>query len=90
MNVSLTPELEALVEGRVRSGCYQSASEVVREALRLLGEVEELRAARLKHLRKEIAAGLQDLDQGRSVVFDRKLADLIKAKGRGAPARHRG
>ena len=36
MNVSLTPELEALVNEKVRSGLYQTASEVVREALRLL------------------------------------------------------
>jgi antitoxin ParD1/3/4 len=36
MNVSLTPELEALVIEKVRSGLYQTASEVVREALRLL------------------------------------------------------
>ena len=36
MNVSLTPELEALVNDKVRSGLYQTASEVVREALRLL------------------------------------------------------
>ena len=36
MNVSLTPELEALVNEKVRSGLYQTASEVVREGLRLL------------------------------------------------------
>ena len=36
MNVSLTPELEALVNEKVRSGLYHTASEVVREALRLL------------------------------------------------------
>ena len=90
MNVSLTPKLEAQVDERVRSGRYQSASEVVREALRLLEDVEQLRSVRLKHLRKEIAAGLQDLDHGRSAVFDQKLADSIKAKGRKALARHRG
>ena len=36
LNVSLTPDLSRFVEGRIRSGRYQSASEVVREALRLL------------------------------------------------------
>jgi antitoxin ParD1/3/4 len=90
MNVSLTPKLEALVDERVRSGWYQSASEVVREALRLLEEVEQLRSARLKHLRKEISAGLQDLERGHSTVFDRKLSESIKAMGRKALARHRG
>jgi len=34
MNVSLTDELEAIIEGKVRSGLYNSASEVVRDALR--------------------------------------------------------
>ena len=36
MNVSLTRELEDLVNEKVRSGLYQTSSEVVREALRLL------------------------------------------------------
>jgi antitoxin ParD1/3/4 len=36
MNVSLTPELERFVAGRVASGRYRSASEVVRAALRCL------------------------------------------------------
>ncbi|HEV3026170.1 MAG TPA: type II toxin-antitoxin system ParD family antitoxin [Planctomycetota bacterium] len=89
MNVSLTPKLVALVEERVRSGRYQSASEVVREALRLLEDVEQVRAARLKELRRDIAAGLKDLDHGRSVAFDRDLADAIKAKGRKTLARQR-
>lgn len=38
MNVSLTPELETLISKKVESGRYTSASEVVREALRLLEE----------------------------------------------------
>ena len=41
MNVSLTPELEALVTEKVRSGLYQTASEVVREALRLLKQRDD-------------------------------------------------
>jgi len=38
MNVSLTPELEEFIAVKVESGRYTSASEVVREALRLLEE----------------------------------------------------
>jgi antitoxin ParD1/3/4 len=82
MNVSLTRELESMVEERVRSGRSQSASEVVREALRLLTEVEEVRSLRLKELRKEIAAGLHDLDRGAAAPFDRKLLASIKARAR--------
>ncbi len=35
-NVSLTPELEAFIDGRLASGRYRGASEVVRADLRLL------------------------------------------------------
>ena len=45
MNVSLTPELAAFVQGRVASGRYGSASEVVRAALRLLEEDERRKQA---------------------------------------------
>lgn len=44
-NVSLTPELEAFIDGRVATGRYRSASEVVRAALRLLEEDERRREA---------------------------------------------
>jgi antitoxin ParD1/3/4 len=41
MNVSLTPELESFIQGKVSTGLYYSASEVVREGLRL-GSVSDL------------------------------------------------
>ena len=44
-NVSLTPEIEAFIDGRVASGRFRSASEVVRAALRLLEEEERRREA---------------------------------------------
>jgi antitoxin ParD1/3/4 len=59
MNVSLTPELEQHIRTKVDSGRYLSASEVVREALRLLEQMEK----RLEELRVEIQKGL---DSGRS------------------------
>jgi antitoxin ParD1/3/4 len=43
MNVSLTPELEKFIDGKVGSGLYNNASEVVREGLRLLKEHDEVR-----------------------------------------------
>ena len=47
-NDSLTPELEALVDSKVASGRYRSASEVVRAALRLLDERERSLERRLR------------------------------------------
>jgi antitoxin ParD1/3/4 len=48
MNVNLTPQLEEMVRTKVSSGMYTSASEVMREALRLLEEQDRLRAAKLE------------------------------------------
>ncbi|AFZ03038.1 type II toxin-antitoxin system ParD family antitoxin [Calothrix sp. PCC 6303] len=62
MNVSLTPELEQLVHEKVKTGRYLSASEVVREALRLLEERDRIRETRLEALRSEIAIGIKQGD----------------------------
>lgn len=66
MSVSLNPELEDLIHERVRSGRYTSASGVVREALRLLQDRDELKRLRLVESRTQAAAGLQSLGQGRA------------------------
>ena len=58
MNVNLTPQLEELVRSKVASGLYTSASEVVREALRLMDEQDRLREAKLEQLRSDIRQGL--------------------------------
>lgn len=72
MNVSLTPQLENFVKQKVESGLYGSASEVVREALRLLGE----RDGRLEALRQDIRDGFAS---GSSAPMD---FDALKAEGR--------
>ena len=64
MNVSLTPQLEKLVSDKVESGRYNSASEVVREALRLFQKRDEVRELQLQGLRNKIAEGLDSLDRG--------------------------
>ncbi len=72
MNVDLTPELEQLVQTRLNSGRYHSASEVVREALRLLEQRDEVR--------NQIEEGWQSAQRGEVVdgdqVFDRLDAEL--------------
>ncbi len=67
MNVSLTPELEEFVSAKVESGRYTSASEVVREALRLLGDHESARAAQLADFNGELGRRLASLDRGETV-----------------------
>jgi len=64
VNISLTPELERLVDDKVKSGRYATASEVIREGLRLLEEHEQLKEQRLAELRRKIDRGLEQLDQG--------------------------
>jgi antitoxin ParD1/3/4 len=67
MNVSLTPELEKFVSSKVGSGRYNSASEVVREALRLLEDHDSARAAQLAEFNGEIGRRLASLDRGETV-----------------------
>ncbi len=59
MNINLTPHLEDMIRKKVDSGLYASASEVVREALRLMEEQERVRAFRLEQLRRDIREGLE-------------------------------
>jgi antitoxin ParD1/3/4 len=87
MNVSLTPELERLVNEKVESGLYQTASEVVREALRLLRDRDQAR----EQLRADVQAGFDQLARGEGRAHDktsgRQLAERIKARGRAARAK---
>lgn len=66
MNVSLTPELEEFVQTKVQSGRYNSASEVVREALRLLEDMEKVRVAQVAEFDDELSRRLSSLDRGES------------------------
>ena len=75
MNVSLTPHLEKLVLDRVKSGRYTSASEVIREALRLLEQRDRHEDQDLSHLKSVVDAG------GGSPV-DEAAVERIKRRGR--------
>jgi antitoxin ParD1/3/4 len=76
MNVSLTPELGRFVAEKVESGRYTSASEVVREALRLLQEHEQSRTAQLAAFNRELQARLDSLDRGEHVMAEESKAEL--------------
>src|SRR5450759_5038968 len=87
MNVSLTTELEKFVSAKVESGRYNSASEVVREALRLLEGHDQARSVQLAGFNQELGRRLDTLDRGQHVSpadaragLKRKIEQRRKAK----------
>jgi antitoxin ParD1/3/4 len=82
MNVPLTQDLAEYVRRKVQSGLYTSASEVVRQALRLLADQDNLNQVHEQELRRQIAEGLRSAEQSPVVdgeaVFDRLEARLRK------------
>jgi antitoxin ParD1/3/4 len=80
MNVSLTPELENLVNEQVKSGLYNSASEVVREGLRLFKEQLILREIRRDELRREIMLGVEQIRNGEFVEVKASELDAFAEK----------
>ncbi len=76
MNVNLTPELEQLVSQKVSSGLYNSASEVVREALRMMQQRDELRRIQQDELRKEVQKGIDALRAGKFTEYE-TAEDLV-------------
>jgi antitoxin ParD1/3/4 len=64
-NISLTPEQDAFVEEAVKSGEYQNASEMVRDALRALQQRRREDALKLEALRRQIDAGIDALERGK-------------------------
>lgn len=92
MNVYLGPELDRFVGDLIKSGMYQSQSEVLRESLRLLKEREEMHRIRLDELRQKIAIGAAQakagkLRKGDGNTFDRiRTAATKRAKARARKA----
>ena len=64
MNANLGPVFEEFVQDLLKSGLYQSQSEVIREGLRLLKEREDLKKLRAEELRKQVALGIEQADNG--------------------------
>ena len=82
VNISLTPQQEARVRERVASGDYASVSEVIRAALRLLDQQEELREIQIQELRKEVMIGVRQAKRGEVEDFDETVVEDIKKRGR--------
>jgi antitoxin ParD1/3/4 len=82
LNVSLTPALEQFVQARVASGRYQTASEVVREGLRLLEERESEREAALEELRAKIRRGAGQAGRGELVDGETVFEEIRQLSAR--------
>lgn len=87
MNVSLPRELAAFVEDEVASGDYSTASEVVRDALRLLRREREQYEQKMAVLRREIQIGMDDIEAGR--ISDRTVEDIAAETRAAAVARRK-
>ena len=69
---------EGFIKQQVESGRYRSASEVIRDALRLLEEREELRETQMRNLRQQVQEGKES---GPGIPAD-KIFDRLEAKYR--------
>lgn len=82
MTITLTEELEELITARVRNGEYESATDVIRESLRLLLAKEQ----GMENLRQEIMRGIADIDAGKFTDYDvdmdgENFSRVIAARG---------
>jgi antitoxin ParD1/3/4 len=85
VNISITPELDAFLESRVKSGRYQTTSEVVREGLRMLERHENERDEAFLQLRKKLERGASQAERGELIdgdaVFE-ELREMIEERRR--------
>lgn len=82
MNVSLGRQWEQFVNEKVQSGRYQTASEVLRDGLRLLEQREKalrrMSPQTIEELERMLEAGIKQLDAGKGVLGDLAIKDLRK------------
>ena len=69
MSINLTPDLERIIEEKVASGVYASPDEVIRESLRLLQERDDFYRFRQEMLRRDMEAGLHQIETGQTRLF---------------------
>ncbi|MGH2560955.1 MAG: type II toxin-antitoxin system ParD family antitoxin [Thermomicrobiales bacterium] len=73
MQVDIDSQVAGLIQQQIESGDYHDATEVVREAVRLMAE----RNRRLQQLRAEIAIGVEQIGRGELIDFTPELLDEL-------------
>ena len=86
MHISLTPELEQYARQKVDTGLYNNASEVIREALRLMVKTEQ----KERDLRAAVTAGFDQIQQGDFVEISSREAFLKTVRNRATHAQDEG
>ena len=69
-NVNLTEHFDRFIETGVMSGRFSNASEVVREALRLLEQREQEDSAKIEWLRAATKEATDSIDRGEGIEFE--------------------
>ena len=86
MNVSLTGKLKDHVQERVAEGDYTSASDYVRDLIR----IDMARPNKLENLRRLVREGTDAIDRGETVPFTRDMLEEIKAHAQAKFNSHHG
>ena len=93
MHINLTPTLDEYVLAKVKSGRYNNASEVVREALRRMQDDEARReasitftSAEIEEMRAGVKQGIEEIERGESKDYEgeeglKQLVSEIRAQG---------
>ncbi|HAG80240.1 MAG TPA: type II toxin-antitoxin system ParD family antitoxin [Cyanobacteria bacterium UBA12227] len=76
MNITLKPEEEQLIQEKLKSGKYQTAYEIIVEALRLLAERDNYYQKWVEETRQKVVVGLEQLDRGEGIDGDVVIARL--------------
>ena len=76
LNVSLTPTLRKYVHSKVKSGRYESASEVIRDSLRALQEREQAAETFWADVREKVAVARRDVTEGLTEDGESAMDDI--------------
>jgi antitoxin ParD1/3/4 len=81
MEITLTPELENLINEELQTGNYFSPSDVLRESLLYLRASRIPREVRRENLRREVQKGIDEIRSGKSRTYnsaEEMMEDIIR------------